>query len=153
MKNFIFLLILFSVLIFFAAPAVSHASIVPCGLSQDDPNTPNTNESQMCTLCHFVIGIQGLIDYGFKIMVFVALAMLVYAGVVYIISAGSSGMMETAKHLLKNVLIGFSVILAAWLIVNTVMWQMGAKEAGDEGGVLGIQVNSWNNFTCKIKTK
>jgi hypothetical protein len=124
--------------------SVSHAALVPCGRS-DQGGT-------MCTLCDFIIGIKGLIDYGFGIMVFVALAMLVIAGIVYIVSAGNSGMMETAKGLLKNVLIGFSIILAAWLIVNTVMWAIGTKEANNpEGGGLGIQVNSWNNFTCNVK--
>lgn len=123
-------------------PSISNAALVPCGKSTD------TGNDQMCTLCHLIIGIKGLVDYGFTIMVIVGLAMLVIAGVVYIVSAGNEGMMETAKSLMKNVLIGFALILGAWLIVTTMMWIMGTRETGDEGGVLGIKVTSWNTFTC-----
>jgi len=129
-------------------PSISNAALVPCGLRQDDTSTTKFDESQPCTLCHLVVGIQGLIDFGFKIMVVVGLVMLVAAGIIYIVSAGNEGMMETAKGLMKNALIGFSLILGAWLIVSTMMWIMGTKESSDEGGVLGIKVTGWNTFTC-----
>lgn len=119
-------------------PTVSRAALVPCGRTGQP----------MCTLCDFIIGIKGLIDYGFKIMVVVALAMLIITGVIYTISAGNEGMMTMAKDRLKNVLIGFTIILGAWLIINTVMWVMGTRGASDKGGVLGIKVNSWNSFSC-----
>jgi hypothetical protein len=147
MKKIIFLLVLISVLTFSALPLISHASLVPCGLRQDDPAT-DIDESQMCTLCHLIIGIKGLVDYGFTIMVIVGIGMLVIAGVVYIVSAGNEGMMETAKSLMKNVLIGFALILGAWLIVTTMMLIMGTRESTDEGGVLGINATGWNTFTC-----
>lgn len=133
-KIFLFsALILVGFYLFF--PLVSNAALVPCGKSGE----------AMCTLCDFIIGIKGLIDYGFKIMVVVALAMLIISGVVYVISAGNEGMMTTAKSLLKNVLIGFSIILGAWLIINTAMWVMGTKSD------LGIGVESWNKFNCNGK--
>lgn len=115
-------------------PAVSQAGLIPCG---------GTGQP-MCNLCYLIVGIQGLINYGLQIMIYVALVMLVIAGVVYIISSGNTGMMDTAKGLLKNVLIGFSIILLAWLIVTTTMWVIGAKTK------LGIErANSWHEFTCK----
>ncbi|MFA5777430.1 MAG: hypothetical protein WC906_03255 [Parcubacteria group bacterium] len=141
-KILIFSFIFVSVLAVLLFPAISYASpLVPCGRS-DQGGT-------MCTLCDFIVGIKGLIDYGFTIMVFVALVMLVIAGVVYIVSAGNEGMMTTAKSLLKSVLIGFSIILGSWLMINTVMWVMGTRGSGDEGGALGIKVESWNKFKCK----
>ena len=132
-----FLFTLVAFLLFSAFPLISSAALVPCGRS-DQAGTAD----EMCTLCHFIIGIKGLIDYGFTIMVIVGLAMLVIAGVVYIVSAGNEGMMGTAKSLMKNALIGFALILGAWLIVNTTMWIMGVR------GDLGINVASWNTFTC-----
>jgi hypothetical protein len=141
-KVLVFAFIFISVLAVLLFPAVSHASpLVPCGRS-DQGGT-------MCTLCDFIVGIKGLIDYGFKIMVFVALVMLVISGVVYIVSAGNTGMMDMAKGLLKNVLIGFSIILGAWLIINTIMLIMGTKGSGDEGGVLGIKIERWDKFKCE----
>ena len=132
LKKIFFLSVFVLVLLFSAFPFISQAALVPCGRSGQP----------MCTLCDFIIGIKGLIDYGFTIMVIVGLAMLVIAGIVYIVSAGNEGMMETAKSLMKNVLIGFALILGAWLIVSTVMWVMGAR------GDLGIGITSWNTFTC-----
>lgn len=139
-------LIIFGFYLFF--PLISDAALVPCGLREDDATTPYVDESQSCTLCHLVVGIYGIINFGFKIMVVVGLVMLVVAGVIYIVSAGNEGMMETAKNLMKNALIGFSLILGAWLIISTMMWIMGTKESSDEGGVLGIKVTGWNTFTC-----
>jgi hypothetical protein len=79
--------------------------------------------------------------------------MLVIAGIVYIVSAGDEGMMTTAKGLLKNAVIGFAIILGAWLIVNTVLWIIGTKEKEHpEGGTLGIQIDSWNNFSCSTQS-
>lgn len=144
-------LIIFGLYLFL--PSISNAALVPCGLREDDKTTTNFDESQSCTLCHLVVGIKGLIDFGFKIMVVVGLVMLVAAGIIYIVSAGNEGMMETAKGLMKNALIGFSLILGAWLIVNTIMWIMGTKESSDEGGVLGIKVTGWNTFTCSRTRK
>jgi len=143
-KKFFITLLIISVFVTFF-PAVSQAAkpLVPCGRS-DQGNT-------MCTLCDFIIGIKGLIDYGFIIMVVVALAMLIIAGVLYTISAGNEGMMTMAKGRLFNVLIGFAIILGAWLIINTTMLVMGTKGVGDKGGVLGIQVTSWNEFKCAGK--
>jgi hypothetical protein len=131
--NFFAIVLIFS-LFYLLFPVISHAALVPCGRS-DQGGT-------MCTLCDFIIGIKGLIDYGFVIMVIVGLAMVTISGVVYIVSAGNTEMMTTAKGLLKNALIGFALILGAWLIINTVMWVIGTK------GDLGIGVKSWHEFTC-----
>ena len=143
-KKFLFLLMLISVLTFSLLPEISNAAgLVPCGGTGQD----------MCTLCHLIIGIQGIITFGFKIMVIIGIVMLVTAGIVYIVSAGNEGMMETAKNLIKNALIGFTLILTAWLIVTTAMWIMGTKETSDKDGVLGIGITGWNTFTCDSKSK
>lgn len=125
--------LLFAMIVSFIFPFSVDAALVPCGKKSD---------SGMCTLCDLIVGIKGIIDYGFKIMVIVAIAMVTIAGITYIISAGDEGMMGTAKNLLKNTLIGFAVILGAWLMINTVMWVIGTK------GDLGIGVTGWSTFTC-----
>lgn len=106
--------------------------LVPCG----------RNGQSMCTLCHFIVGIKGIIDYGMSIMIVVALTMITIAGIIYIVSAGSTEMMNVAKGLLRNTLVGFTIILGAWLMVSTIMWVMGAR------GDLGIGITSWNKFSC-----
>lgn len=120
----------------------AQAALVPCGR-----NTGTAEETAPCTICHMIIGIQGIIDFGFKIFVGIGILMVVIAGIMYIISAGDSGMMDAAKGRLKNALIGFAVMLGAWLIVNTTMIIIGTQTN------LGINVQSWNHFSCDPVSK
>ncbi len=113
------------------------AGIVPCGR-----NSGTAEEMQPCTLCHLFIGIHRIIDWGFKILTFVAIASLVLAGIMYMISAGNEKMMETAKNLIKHTLAGFAIVLGAWLIVNYSMILLSKKSD------LGIGVVRWNEFNC-----
>jgi len=113
------------------------AGIVPCGR-----NAGTAEEMQPCTLCHLFIGIHRIIEWGFKILTFVAVASLVGAGIMYIISAGNEKMMETAKNLTKHTLMGFAIVLGAWLIVNYSMILLSKQDD------LGIGVTSWSEFNC-----
>lgn len=45
----------------------------------------------------------------------------IYVGFRLVTSGGNPGAKEDAKHVLKNVLIGYVVILTAWLVVYTIM--------------------------------
>ena len=94
---------------------------------------------RMCTLCDLIVGINILIKYGFRISIFVALAAITIAGVLYIV-----GEVDRAKAILWDTLKGIVFVFAAWLIVNYVMILLGTKTN------LGItQVGSWSNFQCK----
>ncbi|OGI16158.1 MAG: hypothetical protein A2878_03350 [Candidatus Moranbacteria bacterium RIFCSPHIGHO2_01_FULL_54_31] len=99
-----------------ALPLSADAALVPCGRSSG-----TVAEQAPCTICHVVIGGQGLIDYGLRIMTFAAIAVIVAMAIFYIVSTGDEGMMQTAKSGIKAALIGFAVMLAAWLIVNIVL--------------------------------
>lgn len=124
-------------------PAPGWQGLVPCGR-----NSGTAEEKAPCTLCHFIVGFQRLVQYALYLVISMALVGVFFAGVMYIISAGDEGMMTTAKTFLKVSLTGFTIVITAWLIVNVTMWVLGAKEAGDQGGVLGIQIQSWNKFSC-----
>lgn len=114
------------------------ASLVPCGKTSG-----TTKEMKPCTLCHLIVGIDRIIDWGFKILTFVAIAALVAAGIIYIISAGNEKLMETAKNFAKYTLAGFAIVLGAWLIVNYTMILL-SKESD-----LGIGIISWSEFNCE----
>lgn len=134
-----------------STPAPIWTGVVPCGRNSDDPKT-SEDESAPCTLCHLVVGFQRLVQYGMYMVVTLALVGIFCAGVMYIVSSGDEGMMTQAKGFLKVSLIGFSVVIGAWLIVNVTMWVLGAKEGSNEGGTLGINIESWNKFTCDTKS-
>jgi len=114
--------------------------LVPCGCKGGPP----------CNLCYLIKGIQGLISYGFKIMVFVALVMIVIGGIMYITSAGNEGLMKSAKAVIFKTLAGFAIILGGWLIVNTIIYYIGASS--DISGTLRLEENKnkWGDFKCVI---
>lgn len=99
---------------------VSAAGLIPCGRSVDDPSTSNI-ETERCTICHIIVGGKGIMDWGLRIMTYVAIAIIVAMAVFYIVSAGSEEMMTTAKGGIKAALVGFAVMLGAWLIISTTL--------------------------------
>jgi hypothetical protein len=117
------------------APAWS--GIVPCGR-----NSGANGETTKCTLCHLVLGFQRLVRYGLYMVIAVAFVAIFFAGVMYIVSSGDEGMMTSAKGFLRSALIGFFVVLGAWLIVNTTLWVLGAKTD------LGAGQKNWYEISC-----
>jgi|GEM_PF-6786690 len=110
----------------------THTGIVPCG-----------GESDPCTLCHLIIGIWNLIEWGKNILVTVAIVAIFISGIMYTISTGNEKMIAQAKAFLTASLVGFAVTLAAWLIVDvTITWVANADPQ------LGIGKSSWHTFTC-----
>ena len=85
--------------------------LVPCG----DSGEPE------CTLCFIFTGIQNIINWGMMILTTTAFVILVAMAIVYIVSAGNSSVMETAKTGIKNTLIGFGIVLLSWVIINAVI--------------------------------
>lgn len=116
-KRFFFsFFFLFSVVLGALPSVVSAQGIVPCG-----KNSGTAAEQAPCTVCHLIIGADGLIKWGLRVMTVIGLAVMVGMAVFYIVSAGDEGMMKTAKSGIVAVLIGFTVMLTAWLIVNTTL--------------------------------
>lgn len=126
-------------LLYFAAffiftPTTSQAAgLVPCGGRGESP----------CTLCHFVVGMQGLIKWGMGVAIIAGIAAITIAGAMYVVSAGNTGMIDKAKSAMKNVVIGLVVMVSAWLIINYGMLLLGAKS-----GLVG----TWYKFdaTCTV---
>ncbi len=135
-----------SLFLFLLSTAIAQAALVPCGRNVDDPNT-NASETDPCTLCHFIVGFHNLINYGLKIMIFVAFTGLVIAAVMYIVSGGSEQLINTAKSFIKHILYGFGIVLAAWLFIFVVMNYLGVKKD------LGIGKEGWNTFTCSTESQ
>lgn len=133
LKLFLISLAIF-IFIFFPIKEVWADGLVPCGNGD--------NLSNACTLCYFIIGIKKLIDYGSVILITLTVLAIFIAGVVYIVSSGNSTLMTSAKTFLTNSLIGFTFVLTAWFIVNTVMWVLSAKPG------MGVQKTNWYTFSC-----
>ena len=135
----------FGVFLFFTAfsflvftPLSASAALVPCGLSSG-----TAAEMDPCTVCHVVIGGKGIIDYALQLMTYVAIAVIVAMAILYIVSAGNEQRIQLAKTGLKASLIGFAVLLGAWLIVNIILGVL------TNGTVPGLQKSEGAfTFTC-----
>lgn len=124
--------------LFFAVPVPAEAGLVPCGGTSQPP----------CSLCHLVEGVSILTNYIRDIMVFVALAIITAMGILYIVSAGNTGMMETAKKGVFAALAGLVIILAAWIIVNTVMFVVFQAKSGLGFSSVTFSVSGGFTFDC-----
>ena len=139
LKKSLFFCLLFFGAISAAAKVNAASGLVPCGLSTNDP----------CTLCHLIVGIQGLIQWGLGILIAISIVGISIAGVMYIVSSGDPTLIKKAKDFVTSVVIGFALMLGAWLIVNTTLWIFSTKEDGDTGDYsLGLESKNWYTFDC-----
>lgn len=93
-------------------PMVSLAQdtgLVPCGY--DEP----------CTTADVATFANWIISFLISILGIIATIALVYAGILLVTSGGDTNAATRAKTLFTNVVIGIILILAAWLIVDTIM--------------------------------
>ncbi len=86
-------------------------TLIPCG-----------QEGDTCTFKDIARLIQNVISFlAFYIAAPLATLAIMYAGFKYLTSMDKPGPREEAKKILQNVLIGFFFVLAAWLIVDTIL--------------------------------
>ncbi len=126
---------IFGVMLFGVSDA--NAALVTCGTGKS-----------MCTLCDLIAGMNNVIQYLMKIAIGVALLAMAIGGVMYIVSAGDSGLIDQAKSTLKNAAIGFVIIFAAFLIIDTTINYIGSKTNASGVPTFGINITSWGKFDC-----
>ncbi len=85
-----------------------------------------TNPLQYDTVEGFVASVMGAVQ---NIVVVLAILAIVIGGVLYVISAGNSGLMTTAKGAITGALIGLAVVIAAPSFLKEVYTIVGGKNA------------------------
>lgn len=80
---------------------------------------------------------KNIIDFMALLVFPIATAVLVYGGVMFMISAGSPGRVEKGKSAIKAAVIGIFIMAAAWFIVNGVI-QIAS----------GGTITNWSKITC-----
>lgn len=114
-------------------PGFSKAALVNCG----------PGYGRQCQLCDIFIVFDNIVKFlliptpslngGFPLVPLVAVLMIIIGGFMYIIAfmGGSDGsMISRAKSLFFGVAIGLVLIYGAWVIINTVLFALGARNAG-----------------------
>jgi hypothetical protein len=98
------------------------AGLVPCG---------GTNEP-MCRACDFVSMGQKVLFKFIELSAGIIALAFAYGGMKMLMSAGNTGAVSEAKEIMTNAVIGFVILLGAWLIVNTVLMTMMSDGKGIE---------------------
>lgn len=137
-----FLLISFLFLVIFS-PGLTHAGIVPCGLSEDDP-TQKGNQTKACEFCDIFVLSNNILEWIFtRIIPIVATLMIIAGGVMFLFAGAKAEMFNKAKGVITAAVIGLLIIFSAWVIVNTVFDKIGVVELR--------QGWKWYNPTCETQ--
>jgi ABC-type nickel/cobalt efflux system permease component RcnA len=65
-------------------------------------------------------GFSGIFIWAVGIGAILAVGVIIYGGVLYIISAGNPATQKEAKEWIKAAIYGLLLLLGAWLILNTI---------------------------------
>jgi len=124
---------LFGLLFLLLAASQAQAALVPCG-----------GESQpACTLCHLFVMLNNIIKFVmFNIIPAIAVIMLLVSGVMFFFGGAKPGVLIGAKGIITSVVIGLLIIFCAWVIVNTILTQIGLVESSS--------LLKWYDIQCSI---
>lgn len=109
MKNIAASLILISALIMILPLPASAFSLVPCGSSE---------YPEPCQLRHLVILVIRLINYLISVAAIVAMYQILFSGWTAITAMGNTEKIEKAKATISNAVVGFAMIVLAFVLVN-----------------------------------
>jgi hypothetical protein len=116
LKKILPVLFLFIILV----PVFANAAIIPCGGNILDGNGNIIGKQNECGYKDLLKLVNNIIDWIIKISAPISAGVLAWAGFIYM----TSGVVDQKKHaidMMQKVLIGFAVILAAWIIVSTIL--------------------------------
>jgi hypothetical protein len=78
-----------------------------------------------CDWNNFLETLNKVKDYGFQLVVVASVIFIVYAGIKMVLARDNAGERETAKNIISNVVIGFFLAAAGWLIVSAILNTLG----------------------------
>ncbi len=109
------------------APAGTSGGLVACGNTCDNPDT-TINESEPCGIPHLFVLLKNVLDFVlWKLGLLIVGLMAVLTAITSFFSFGSTDILIRIKAMWKSVLLGYLVMLLAWLAVNVVLNFLGFK--------------------------
>ena len=105
-----------------------------------------------CSACNVVHLANGAIKWLIGILFVIFALLLAIAGVRLVTSAGNHHALDEAKSSFTNAIVGFLIILSAWLIVDTIMRALVGTDSRpgqlvSEGSATGYLF--WSEVTCQ----
>lgn len=98
-----------------------------------------------CDACHFIEMGQLILFWLIGILAVVFAAIALVAGWGLATSGGNQQALSQAKSRMANAIIGFILVLAAWLIIDTLMRSL---LAGGNLGAVSAGAGPWNTIQC-----
>jgi len=124
---------------------VNYKGFVPCGKDKETLAPGESDEVALpCQLCHFFVMFRNALDFILKLAVVIAVLMLTIGGFLFLFAGGSPKILDSAKRILTSTLLGLVIILAAWMIINTIFMAVGAADW------TGLK-EGWFSIECPIK--
>ena len=102
--------------IFFMAPSL----VMAAGLTTVVPSDCNGNGGCQ-SICDLAQLAQNVLNDGIYLAVFLSAVLFAWAGFKHMTAGGDMGQIKEANKVFSAVLIGLIIILAAWIIVSTLM--------------------------------
>ena len=113
--------------------------IVPCGTEESGSTDLYQGEKLTCGACELLALSQNIINFIVFLATVAAVLMFVYAGFIYITAAGDTGKIKQAHGIFSAVIVGFIIVLAAWLFIDLLMKSF-----------LNVdKFGPWNEILCK----
>jgi len=81
-----------------------------------------------CNLCSLLETLSGFFNWLLVISSVVAVAFLVWGGMMYLFSFGKKKSVEKSKETLKKVLSGFTFVIISWIVVSSLFRLLGASK-------------------------
>jgi Type IV secretion system pilin len=119
--------------------------IVPMSVGAADLVTCGGPNDEACNTCDAVIIINNVISWLVMILGTIAAILIVVAGARLVTSAGNTSAKEAAKSSITNLIIGYLIVLSAWLVLD-----YGLKALLIQDGTYSFGV--WNQVSCIAET-
>jgi len=115
----------------FVMPAATQAAgLIPCGGEGEHP----------CQSCDVVTLANNVIGWLVGALGLIAILIITYAGVKLVTANGNHHAMEEAKGMMTNLIIGYLIVLAAWLAMDYILKALLASDTTSFG--------PWNTIQC-----
>lgn len=120
-------------------PALSYADgLVPCAADN------------ICTFCDFFVLAQKVYNFAIKgLAIPVVVIFIIWGGIQMLIAGANPPLYQKGINTIRAALIGLVIILAAWLIVDTVIKiLMGYSLTGGGPAKVVEELGPWNEINC-----
>ncbi|MFA6896759.1 MAG: hypothetical protein WCQ96_00515 [Patescibacteria group bacterium] len=104
--------------------------LIPCGKYFNDPDT-SWDECKACDFCAIPLTLQLVLNYLIKIVGVVTVLAIILGQLIAMTAVGETDVMVKIKSVLGSALMGFGYVLAAWVIVNSILAFIGYTDPLD----------------------